>query len=116
MSTYKGSGLPPDQGVDPDQRVLDEAGEVEKPFLDDAHRWGVAVYHDERPGRFRVVRYADRERAERVAYASNDVEVEWAHSGRRGKGHVTPIVWCQRSDAGVWGHWYFAATGWDVPL
>lgn len=116
MTTYKGSGLP--DNVDPDistwtpeMFLLDEIGEVEKPSGEDVHRWGVAVPNAERPGRFHIVRHADAQRANAIAHGSPKVEVEWTHSGRRGKGLVAPIVWQHKGK----GCWHFAATGWEVP-
>lgn len=116
MPTYKGSGLP--DNADPDPRKwppeflqLDKMGEVEKPWGQDLYWWGVAMPNPEKPGRFVVVRYADYRRAEMVASTLPRVEVEWAHSGRRGKGFVEPLVWRKPE----WREWAFPATGWRVP-
>jgi hypothetical protein len=116
MSTYKGSGLPDNADPDPkkwppEYRRLDELGEVEKPCGYDLYLWGVAVPNPEKPGRFLVVRYADQRHAEAVASDRPMVMVEWAHSGRWGKGLVTPLVWRRLE----WGGWAFPATGWSVP-
>jgi hypothetical protein len=117
-TTYEGTGVPEDwRDVDPafwppHIRRLDEAGEVLRlqPYEDDYKRWGVAVPREDRPGRFHVVRYAHRDAAEPRARGQR-VSVAWAHSGRRGRGDVEPLV--ATSDL---KRWVFVATGWDVPL
>jgi hypothetical protein len=76
--------------------------------------WGVARYNHDKPGCFLVDRYADDREADKAATARPPVTVDWRHpsNGRRGTSTVIPLVMRRRGQA----RWYFAATGWDVPL
>lgn len=95
------------------ENELDELGPVPSLLMQDAKRWGVAVPDPERPGSFRVERYADYDITGEVADGRPYVKVAWQHptTGRFGVDWTYAMV----SSSDCCRTWYFAATGWLVP-